>query len=232
MTLGPQTGHLVDAARPVMLSAAGTANRNVLTVAWDKALDESSVPTPEGAGFRVRDTSANVLRNISEISVLGKVVTLTLAAAISTTDQLEVRYGVPFRTHPPLKDAIGNYAGSNTAIVSINQRPNSPPEFPSSEDGARSVDENTPANRNVGAPIQATDADNDGLTYSISGADAAFFDVVASSGQLKSKAALDHESRGQLHVHDVGDRQQGRQQHHRHDDRRHDQRDGHGERRG
>ena len=196
VVLGPQTGHLVDAVRPVMLSAAGTANRNVLTVAWDKALDESSVPTRFGRGFKVRDTSANVDRFISAISVLGRVVTLTVSPAISATDQLTVSYGVPPSTHPPLKDTLGNYAGSNTAIVSINQHPNSPPEFPSSEDGARSVDENTPANRNVGVPIQATDADNDGLTYSISGADAALFDVVASSGQLKSRAALDHESQG------------------------------------
>ena len=135
-------------------------------------------------------------RFISAISVLGKVVTLTVSPAISATDQLTVSYGVPRSTHPPLKDTLGNYAGGNAAIVSINERPNSPPEFPSSEDGARSVDENTPANRNVGAPIQATDADNDGLTYSISGADAAFFDVVASSGQLRTKAALNHESRG------------------------------------
>ena len=52
VVLGPQTGHLVDAVRPVMLSAAGTANRNVLTVAWDKTLDESSVPTRFGRGSR------------------------------------------------------------------------------------------------------------------------------------------------------------------------------------
>ena len=209
VTLGPQTGHLVDAVRPVMLSAVGTANRNVLTVAWDKALDESSVPTRFGRGFVVRDTSANVDRFISAISVLGKVVTLTVSPAISATDQLTVHYSVPFRTHPPLKDAIGNYAGSNTAIVSINQRPNSPPEFPSSETGARSVDENTAAGRNIGAPLSATDADNDRRTYSISGTDAAFFDVVASSGQLRTKGALNHESRDSysftMSVHDGKD---------------------------
>ena len=193
--LAAQSAHLVDAVRPVMLSAAGTANQNVLAVAWDKALDESSVPTRFGRGFQVRDTSANVYRFISAISVLGKVVTLTVSPAISATDQLTVSYGVPPSTHPPLKDTLGNYAGSNTAIVSINQRPNSPPEFPSSEDGARSVDENTPASRNIGAAIAADDADNDRLTYSISGADAVFFDMVATSGQLRTKAALNHESR-------------------------------------
>ena len=90
--LGPQTGHLVDAVRPVLVSAQGLANGNELTLTWDKALDEDSVPTPSGAGFRVRDPNENASRDISAISVLGKVVTLTLSSAISGTDQLTVSY--------------------------------------------------------------------------------------------------------------------------------------------
>ena len=74
-------------------------------------------------------------------------------------------------------------------------RPNNQPQFPSSETGARRVDENTPASRNIGTAIAAEDDDNDPLTYSISGADAAPFDVVESSGQLQTSGALDHESR-------------------------------------
>ena len=73
--------------------------------------------------------------------------------------------------------------------------PNNQPEFPSRETGARSVDENTAASRNIGTAIAAEDDDNDPLTYSISGADAAPFDVVESSGQLQTSGALDHESR-------------------------------------
>ena len=33
----------------------------------------------------------------------------------------------------------------------------------------RSVPRNTPAGRNIGAPVSATDADNDALTYSLDG---------------------------------------------------------------
>ena len=73
--------------------------------------------------------------------------------------------------------------------------PNNEPQFPSSETGARSVDENTAAGMNIGTAIAAEDDDNDPLTYSISGADAAPFDVVESSGQLQTSGALDHESR-------------------------------------
>ena len=43
---------------------------------------------------------------------------------------------------------------------------NEDPEFPTSETGMRSVDENTIAGVNIGAPFTATDGDNDTLTYS------------------------------------------------------------------
>ena len=40
----------------------------------------------------------------------------------------------------------------------------------------------------------ATDADNDSLTYTLSGTDAAAFDIIRTTGQLKTKAALDYET--------------------------------------
>ena len=185
--------HLVDAVRAALVSADIVANGNDLTLRWDKALNEDSVPTTSDPGFEVQDTSDNTSRQVSSISVLGKVVTLTLSSAVSATDWLTVSYDIP--SSNLLKDAVGNYAADTSASVSITLDPNSPPEFPTAEDGARSVDENTPARRNIGDPIAATDADSDGLTYSISGTDAAFFGVVATSGRLRTKTALDHESR-------------------------------------
>ena len=69
----------------------------------------------------------------------------------------------------------------------------------------RSVPENTPPGVNIGAPVSATDGDEDGagnddiefgdtLTYSLSGTDAASFDIDASTGQLLTKAPLDFEN--------------------------------------
>ena len=105
-------------------------------------------------------------------------------------------------------NAVGTSDWSETA-AGTPMAANQDPEFPASETGARSVDENTPANRNIGTAVAATDADNNRLIYSISGADAALFDVVASSGQLRTKAALDRESRGSysftMSVHDSVD---------------------------
>ena len=197
------TDYLVDAVRPTLVRANALANGNDVTLTWDKALDEDSAPTTTGTMFfEVQDTSDDSSRQITAISVSGKVVTLTLSSAISATGRLTASYAdffrgsdVSFDNHEPLRDSLGNHAAVSSAAVSITRSANSAPEFPSSETGARSVDENTPARRNIGTPIGATDADNDRRRYSISGTDAALFEVVATSGQLRTKGALDHESR-------------------------------------
>ena len=59
-------------------------------------------------------------------------------------------------------------------------------------DQTREVAENTPAGRNLGAPVAASDP-GDVLTYSLSGTDAAAFDINRVTGQLTTKAALDFE---------------------------------------
>ena len=210
--LGPQVGHLVDAVRPALVSAHALANGNDVTVTMDEALDEDSMLALNGNGFDIQKNGARVSR-ISAISVVGKVVTLTLRSTILETDHLWVFYERLFSkagsSTEPLTDVFGNLARPISSRVSI-WIPNSSPEFPTGEDGVRIVDENTPANRNIGSAIAADDdADDDSLTYSISGADAALFDVIATSGQLRTKAALDHESRDSyfftMSVHDSKD---------------------------
>ena len=42
--------------------------------------------------------------------------------------------------------------------------------------------------------VEATDADDDTLTYTLSGQDAGFFRIVTTTGELYSKEPLDHES--------------------------------------
>ena len=47
----------------------------------------------------------------------------------------------------------------------------------------------------IGAPVAATDPGNgDPLTYTLGGTDAASFDIVPTTGQLRTKAALNHEA--------------------------------------
>ena len=72
---------------------------------------------------------------------------------------------------------------------------NNAPVFPDTEDGMRSVPENTAAGENIGAPVAATDADaGDTLTFTLGGADAASFDIEDTTGQLLTNAALDYEA--------------------------------------
>ena len=77
---------------------------------------------------------------------------------------------------------------------------NSAPEF-ANDTEARSVAENTAAAENVGAVVTATDTNvGDTLTYSLEGTDAASFDIEGTSGQIKTKSALDHETKGSYSV--------------------------------
>ncbi len=84
----------------------------------------------------------------------------------------------------PHRDAVVDLAATGT-----------PPERtkPTLEEypaATRSIPGNTPAGRAIGAPLSATDADNDLLFYSLGGPDGASFDLDASSGQLWTTAAL------------------------------------------
>ena len=77
---------------------------------------------------------------------------------------------------------------------------NTAPQFPDTETGVRSVAENTPAGEHVGAPVVATDADNDVLTYTLSGADMASFAIDSATGQLMTVDALDFETKASYSV--------------------------------
>ena len=69
------------------------------------------------------------------------------------------------------------------------------PSFPATESGERSVAEHTGNGEDIGDAVQATDPDTgDTVRYSLGGPDAASFAIVASSGQLRTKAALDYET--------------------------------------
>ena len=114
-------------------------------------------------------------------------------------------------SHTPSNAGAGSYlrvtasytdghGAGKTAQATSEDVVNSAPEFPAGETGARSVTENTPAGVNIGSPVAATDAENDTLTYTLGGPDAGSFDIEASSGQLKTKAALDFETQSSYAV--------------------------------
>ena len=86
--------------------------------------------------------------------------------------------------------AVRAMPSSNIDPVFPNQTPGEdPPRIET--DQTREVAENTPAGEDIGAPVAATDADV--LTYSLADADVASFSIDRATGQLKTKATLDHE---------------------------------------
>ena len=70
---------------------------------------------------------------------------------------------------------------------------NEPPAFSDTEDGQRSVPENTVAGTNIGVPVAAIDPEGDGLTYILDSSGAESFEIDETTGQLKTKADLDAE---------------------------------------
>ena len=91
---------------------------------------------------------------------------------------------------PPPPPVIGGGGGGGGGAPA-----NRAPEFTEGDRTTRSVAENTPAGANIGEPVAATDFNRDTLTYSLEGEDAASFDIDAATGQLRTKAALDYETR-------------------------------------
>ena len=129
-------------------------------------------------------------------------------AIVASSGQLQTRNALDFETPRSYsvsvsvsdgKDADGNPDSSSDDSISVTisvSDVNEPPAFPGTLSTALSVDENTPASRNIGDPLTATDEDaGSTLTYSLAGAAAGSF-TIAGGGQLQTSAALDFETRG------------------------------------
>ena len=121
------------------------------------------------------------------------------------------------------KDANGDAdpsADSTITVTVLVSDVNEDPSFALAND-TRTIEENKPAGEPLGAPFQATDGDGDTLTYSLSGRDAADFEIDAASGQLRTRAALDYEAQSTYRLDVTATDPSGRQQpHHGHRHRR------------
>ena len=102
------------------------------------------------------------------------------------------------------KDVAAHAAEHMVLADTRNKAPVFPEDTESGQtDQERMITENTASDEIIGDPVVAMDfiTANDGttttetLTYSLGGADAASFDIVRSSGQLKTKAELDKETK-------------------------------------
>ena len=104
---------------PPSLSTA-TVNEAVMTLTYDEALDENSVPASETFSVTAEDAATTV----DSVSVSGSSVTLTLSSAVTTDVAVTVSYAVPAgQTAARIKDLAGNAvpALSSLAVVNVTE---------------------------------------------------------------------------------------------------------------
>ena len=149
-----------------------TLNENDLTVLPAGVFDQLTALTKLAL-------NENDLVDVSEVSGLTSLIAFTIREN-------------PISDYGPLRKLK---AANPTIHIGISLN-NSPPVFTDGDTTTRSVAENTAAGTNIGKPVTATDANtHHTLTYSLGGTDADSFAIVSTSGQLQTKAALDHETK-------------------------------------
>ena len=106
----------------------------------------------------------------------------TYHLAVSVTDSMDI-YGDSDSAEDDSIDVTINVTNVNEA-----------PEFDPNAPADLSVMEDTAADVPIGDPITATDPENDTITYDLDDVDGASFDIDSDTGQIKTKAALDHDT--------------------------------------
>ena len=94
-------------------------------------------------------------------------------------------------------DGLTDSIAVTVNLTDVNETPPEPanqdPTFSEGASATRQVAENSAAGTNVGAAVTATDADNDTLTYTLSGTDAASFEIGGSTGQITTKTGVTYD---------------------------------------
>ena len=104
----------------------------------------------------------------------------------------DTSYSVQVRARNP----EGVSAWSPVVTLKTNKDTNDPPAFADStqEERTRNIAESTTSSgRDVGTPVTASDVGSNTLTYTLGGRDAGLFTIVSSSGQIRTRSALNHE---------------------------------------
>ena len=181
-------GHKVDGSRPTLVTTGSEApttstdgTQVILTFSETiDSADRSKITIGIGGG-NVAQTSA--------ARAAGTTVELDLSTVIDATVMLTVALDLN-----AVRDVAsnGNLAVAATPVTNAITA-NEPPEF-SSPTATREVPENTAENTNIGTALPAaTDADNDPLTYTLEGAEAASFGFDPATRQLSTKSGVTYD---------------------------------------
>ena len=118
---------------------------------------------------------------------------------IATITGLEANTSYQVRVRAKNGEADDTENWSPSGVGTTNKADNGEPSFDETGDGnemvlTRRVDENEPAREDIGHEVRANaHVDDNVLTYRLDGPDAELFDFVTSSGQIRTKASLNHE---------------------------------------
>ena len=198
-----------DATAPSPESAEVVVTGTSVTVTFNEDLDIAAEFLPAAVVDAFTVTADGVALDIDRISspaTNALLITLPTGTTIDESQTVKLSYDKTVTGADALEDAADNEVASFTDFAVTNNSnvaPNNPPVFPSST-AARNVAENSPAGTDVGNAVTANDDDNDTLTYTLEGIDAASFDLVTISGsaQIRTKSGVtyDHETKSSYAV--------------------------------
>ncbi len=184
-----------------LLLQGNSVNPILLGVSLEKVADgQFKAVAPAGATFEMvlplTVTNGSINGGATTVTISkGRVESGTLT--VTRTPGAAAAVTVNIGTLPSLPQHHAGYTFLKSAALPLKviSEINTAPVFTDGTSTTRTVAENTAANTNIGTPIAATDADNDTLTYTLSGTDAASFSIVSTTGQLQTNAALDYETK-------------------------------------
>ena len=178
-------GEAIEVEIRLSLPYGGNATSTLQLIVTD-ADGALVAPLPTGAEF--------------ESGELTHAITLTAADNAVHNDGARV---VTVALAPNPDASLYTLGAPSSATVVVADNDNVAPVFSDGASATRSVAENTAAGENVGAALTATDTDaGDTLTYTLEGADAVSFDIVSTSGQIRTRPGVtyDHEAKSSYSV--------------------------------
>ena len=170
---------------------SGTKQKQT-TVSWTKPANAGPEITGYSLEYQLASETSWTSGNITAVTHTGS------NPADKTITGLDQHTEYRFRVNATNPEGAGNWSPSSTVTTNENQNP---VITPVSDTGiARQVPENTPAGQNIGAPVDADDADvSDGgtFTFHLDGADASNFTIHTNGdkGQVRTKEPLDYETK-------------------------------------
>ncbi len=171
-----------------------TSTANGLDVTWTAPVMTGKPPlTGYDVESRLRSSAADAPTEVwgdwTDASHSG-------TTASASLDELTPGATYQVRVRGVNAEGDGEWAGPENGVPG---QPNRAPAFPS-DSVTLEVDENTAPGADIDDSPTATDPDGDSLVYTLGGTDSGHFAIVAGSGQLQTKGALNHENQDSYSV--------------------------------